>query len=404
MAIIINEEKMVEETVFKYEERLKAPTSRFTEGTQTYVNYFHVNNNSTTAGEGFADVSAIIGKDSPIRYQEIKGLPIYNIEAIVLQLQDDGATGLDASYEGEGVLLPGTIKPLPNDFFIIPYLKDSYVFRVTEIFYDNIMPDNFYKFSFKLEYIDKDKEMQLKDQVNEHYTCKFNNIGTDNRCIIESGDMELIDKIDAMYDDIASTYLSIFFNDRYNCVLGDLPYEYGKVLYDPLMTEFINMHSLFAKKNQLDIKILTDHYNDNKRRIKYEKSVWRFLERRDYRLINNFNYVYFGAGNVPDTIFARWYDSSVQILDIPAEFITEPHFIFNDEFVNSVKINGFTTSKHAELIQRFLREERVELKDVPLDLNEELLKLDASIEVFFVTPMILYILKTIIDDYMKIKK
>lgn len=405
MAVLINEEKMAESNVFKYEERLKSPSSRFIDSTPNYVDYYHINNNETTSDGGFLDVSAIIGKDSPIKYQKIEHFPLYNIDAIILQLQDDASIGLDAEFESDAVILPGTIKPLPNDFFIIPYLKDSYVFRVTEITYDNIMPDNFYKLSYKLEFIDKDKTMELEDQVIEKFTCKFENIGTDQKCIIEAKDMETLNKIDDMYNDIASTYVSVFFNDRYNCVLGDIiP---GKVLYDPLMTEFMNKHSLLNRKNQMDVKILSDHYVDNKRRIKYEKSVWRFLERRDYRLMSNFYFTYFGAGNLPDSIFARYYDSTVQVLDIPSDLnvnnmVVMP--IFTDEFVNSVKLNGFTHSEHADLIQKFVRNEEIKLSDIPLDLNEELLKLDANLEVFFVTPMILYIIKTVVEDFMTKEK
>ena len=44
--------------------------------------------------------------------------------------------------------------PLENDYFMIPILHDVYLFRVTEIAYDNVMPDNFYKISFMLEFID----------------------------------------------------------------------------------------------------------------------------------------------------------------------------------------------------------------------------------------------------------
>ena len=153
MAFIIDEKRMVDEAVFIHEKNLKSPVSRFIETTPTFVTYYHVNPDVTTTDGGFVDVASIIGYRSPIRFNKIDSFPLYGIEQIVLQLQDTDQ-GLDTSYEGEAVIVPGSIKPVANDFFIIPYLKEPYMFRVTEIMYDTIMSDNFYKIGFKLEYLD----------------------------------------------------------------------------------------------------------------------------------------------------------------------------------------------------------------------------------------------------------
>ena len=89
---------------------------------------------------------------------------------------------------------------------------------------------------------------------------------------------ETLDKIDNMYDDMASTYKSIFYNERHNCFLGEM--GAGMYLYDPFQTQFINEHRLFNKKNNLECLMLTDEFTDPKRRIKYERSVYRFIERK----------------------------------------------------------------------------------------------------------------------------
>jgi hypothetical protein len=400
MALIIDEKKMVQDNIFQYEEKLKSPMSRFLDTTPTFVTYYHINPDETTVDEGFKDISSIIGFRSPIKYKKIQNFPLYGIEQVIPQIQEMDQ-GLDTDFNSEAIVLPGTIKPLENDFFMIPYLHDVYLFRVTEITYDNVMPDNFYKLDYKLEYIDQEKVDALEKQANETYTCILDNIGTENKCIIETDTIEKIEKIEKMYDDIATTYLSLFYDDRHNCLLGDL--GKGQRLYDPFQTEFVNKHNLFNKKNNLKTLLFTNQVDDNKKRIKYEKSVYRFMERRDYTKISNFKYVYFQGSTYHETSFYRWADTTVQILDLYPDDENISAEIFSDEFVTSVKTNGFTKSRYAELMQRFLRDNDMSINDIPTDLNEELLLYDNNLEIFFIVPLIMYIIQTVVNKEIQSK-
>ena len=400
MALIIDEKKMVQDNIFQYEEKLKSPMSRFLDTTPTFVTYYHINPDETTVDEGFKDITSIIGFRSPIKYKKIQNFPLYGIEQVIPQIQEMDQ-GLDTDFNSEAIVLPGTIKPLENDFFMIPYLHDVYLFRVTEITYDNVMPDNFYKLDYKLEYIDQEKVDALEKQANETYTCILDNIGTENKCIIETDTIEKIEKIEKMYDDIATTYLSLFYDDRHNCLLGDL--GKGQRLYDPFQTEFVNKHNLFNKKNNLKTLLFTNQVDDNKKRIKYEKSVYRFMERRDYTKISNFKYVYFQGSTYHETSFYRWADTTVQILDLYPDDENISAEIFSDEFVTSVKTNGFTKSRYAELMQRFLRDNDMSINDIPTDLNEELLLYDNNLEIFFIVPLIMYIIQTVVNKEIQSK-
>ena len=157
MALVLNEERFIEQSVALLDERINSPVARFIEQTPTFVIYYHINVDESTSDEGFKNVDSVIGNNSPIKYQRIDKFPIYGLDAVVAQLQDT-EVGLDVSYEGEATILPNTIKPLPNDYFIIPYVGGEVLFRLTEIGYDNIRPDNFYKIMFKLDAIDEDKK------------------------------------------------------------------------------------------------------------------------------------------------------------------------------------------------------------------------------------------------------
>lgn len=398
MAFFVNEQKMVEDSTFQYEERIKSPASRFIESTPVFTTYYHINVDQTTVDEGFLDVASIIGHRSPIRFNKIEDFPIYGLDQIVLQLQEEDQ-GLDVSFESEATILPNTIKPVQNDFFIIPTLKDYYIFRVTDIQYDNIMPDNFYKINYKLEYIDSVKLEEIEKQVILENVCILENIGTETNCIIQKSIYKKIQDVEKMYREITEFYKVMFYNDRHNVFLGEL--ENGRFLYDPLQTEFINKNRLFNEKNNLETLILTEEYDDPKRKYKYAKSVYKFIELQDMKLLSNFVYAKRPGTTIHESSFYRWHDKKVDVLDIPQFIIDDSLRIFSDDFVLAIRDNIEMKSDYAKLIQKFVRSEKITIEDIPLTLDTELIYLNNSLEVFFFTPIILYIIKTIIKKEMK---
>ena len=408
MSIIINEKQMVEDNIFQFEERLKAPSSRFIDSTQTYVDYYHIDNEGTTTDAGFIDVASILGFRSPIKFKKIHDFPLYGIEQIVLSIQD-ADQGLDTEYTGEAIILPNTIKPLQNDYFVIKYLRDSYLFRVTDVNYDSVMADGFYRISYMLDFIDDEKFQELEKQVEESYECVLENIGTENNCIIESTIHVNLTEINKIYDEMVQTYLSIFYDERYNCVLGDL--NKGRRLYDPYMTDFINRHHLFNKKNDLQTIILSEQIEDKFYKIKYEKSVYRFIERQDVDRIRKFTFSLYKGTMHQESAFYRWKDSSIEVVDVIDVFLENDAFlygesidIFSEDFVEMVQNNEEMNNDYGKLISKFIKKEKIELNEIGRKLEEELLDFNSSMEVFFFTPIILYIIRETIKSVIGVKK
>ena len=114
---------------------------------------------------------------------------------------------------------------------------------------------------------DNEYTENLNKQTVEESVCILENIGTENKCILESTFYTNLKEIETMYDDMVKTYLSIFYNERYNCILGDL--GKGKLLYDPYQTAFVNRHNLFNRKNNLKTVHLSDQITDSMFEIKY---------------------------------------------------------------------------------------------------------------------------------------
>ena len=400
MAYIINEQKMVEDTTFQFENRFKSPTARFIDTTPVFVTYYHVDIDNTTVDEGFMDVASVIGHRSPIRFNKIENFPLYGMDQIVLNIAEDDQ-GLDTTWDGDGIVLPKTIKPVPNDFFVIPTLKDYYIFRVTNIQYDTVMPDNYYKIEFKLEYIDSTKLEEIEKQVLEEHICVLENIGTETNCIIEKSSYQKIKEIEKMYAEIKDLYMAMFYNDRHNVFLCEI--EDNKLLYDPLQTYFINIHKLFNNKNDLSTIILTDQYDDPKRKYKYAKSVYRFLETRDMKLLSMFKYTTRPGTSIRESSFRKWHDRNIEVLDIPMVISDDSNSIFSRDYMEAIRLNAPVESEYASLIQRYLRSEKLTIKDISMELDTELIYLNNSIEVFFFTPFIMYIIRDIIEKELHVE-
>ena len=354
---------MVEDTTFQFENRFKSPTARFIDTTPVFVTYYHVDIDNTTVDEGFMDVASVIGHRSPIRFNKIENFPLYGMDQIVLNIAEDDQ-GLDTTWDGDGIVLPKTIKPVPNDFFVIPTLKDYYIFRVTNIQYDTVMPDNYYKIEFKLEYIDSTKLEEIEKQVLEEHICVLENIGTETNCIIEKSSYQKIKEIEKMYAEIKDLYMAMFYNDRHNVFLCEI--EDGKLLYDPLQTYFINIHKLFNNKNDLSTIILTDQYDDPKRKYKYAKSVYRFLETRDMKLLSMFKYTTRPGTSIRESSFRKWHDRNIEVLDTPMVIPDESNSIFSRDYMEAIKLNAPVESEYASLIQRYLRSEKLTIKEISM--------------------------------------
>ena len=400
----IQEQKAANDSLFQYEQKFHSPMARFIDKTPTFVTFFQIADEASTVDEGFNHIDYFLGKSSPLRYKRIENFPIYGLDQMVLQIEDSDQ-GLDRTYEGEGVIINSTIVPLQNSMFMVPALHDFYVFRIIAVASDNIMTDNYYQIQFRLEYVDREKATWLNKQTVEKYECILDNIGTDKKCIVRSDVLEQIHNLEKLYDNMADTYKSIFYNDRYNCFLGEIDGP-CHLLYDPFQVEFIIKHGLFNKKNQLMVIIPTQQFYDSKRALKYERSIYRFFERRDTSILSNFKFNMFLGINNKETAFARYADDSVQIADIPApKYLDDSAIaIFSDEFVQQMKLGMPAETKYGQLLIDYIKKDNFSPSDIPLDLMDEIIYLDAGIEIFLIVPIILYIIKETINKALYVEK
>lgn len=398
MGYLINEASFINNNIFKYEERMNSQYARFLEKSPTFVTYFQIDNIDSTADNGFQSVERIIGPNSPVRFKKIVDFPVYGIDSINLNLSDE-EQGLDSTYDGELIILPNTIKPLPNDCFTVVYLNTNYLFMVTDVAYDTIKSNNYYKISFTVRSLTEDIKTALERQINENYNCILTNIGTEDKCLIRQDHFEQIIELNKAYTDICEKYKTIFYNKKFNSFIFTDVNEY--FIYDKFLNIFINRNRLFNEKYNYETFMTTDEDRYPLTDLHYEKSFYRTVEKQNLNKVNNINFITVGINDL-SSVFQYWCVQNVKSIRfsdsggsayIPSELIEKIKTCTLDENDNIIEnlliqfFNNKITSIHAI--------DQVKLLDYDY--------LDFNMESFIMVPILLFILRFYVNNFLSTK-
>lgn len=100
-----------------YSKQKTSQFSKYLQKNPVFVTYYAINQQLSRADTGTGSVKEQIGTSSPIRYNEIKEFPVYNLSDMKPDIQNDETEGLDINMDLSGiVILPNTITPCPDDF------------------------------------------------------------------------------------------------------------------------------------------------------------------------------------------------------------------------------------------------------------------------------------------------
>ena len=84
MGFKFDEKLLINNNIFKYEDKLNSQYTRFLESTPTYVTYYNINSIESTVDLGFSNVDKILGAESPLRYSEVKNLELVFDEVVTI--------------------------------------------------------------------------------------------------------------------------------------------------------------------------------------------------------------------------------------------------------------------------------------------------------------------------------
>ena len=294
--------------------------SVFLESRPTMCTYYHVNKIRSRTDKGLKLPERLNGVMSPIRYNKLLNFPLYGIEQIQLQLEEN-EEGLNSDYNGEAIILPNTIHPSVDDYFLINYLEKKYMFRVVKYEYDTIRSNNYYKIQYTLHALDDAFYHDIERQVVKIFYTQFDNIGTDDKVFLSDDEAKTVNDLKALYDGLATAYLRDYFEpsrEPYNTLLFYKPSTYYwsdyDAIFDQNLVHFCNVNLLFYDHNSTD----AIYFYEEPRgyfHMDYAKSIYDLLEHYEPDRITKINAFFDLEPTVSmDSIFMYYRDRRVKYL------------------------------------------------------------------------------------------
>lgn len=325
MATFINEELIINNNAFKFEDTLNSQYTRFLDKPLTFVTYYTINNVETTVDEGLQNIEDLLGQNSPLRFNKVNSLPVYGLDEIEPMLSDE-EEGLTSEFDSELVLLPNTVTPKPNDFFIFNHVRGNFLFMVTNVSYDTIKSNNFYKISYTLKFINDQELSKLERQTVDNFDCVYKNIGTEDKCLIASSDNKKIKEFLKKQDELTKMYFILFYDEKTNSLL--LKDEYCTI-YDKYLSHFIMESTMLSNQHDYKTILFMNEDYSNLFPIEYEKSIYRVIEKRDKSKVPEKIKFFRDEISFPESAF-----NMLRIRNVKSVRFGEHKFLLTNDYIN----------------------------------------------------------------------
>ena len=277
------------------------------QGKGTEVDYYNINTDNSTLDPASALAYSEVGVTSPIRYNLIHGMYIFQMQKIEVNLENLDF-GVEASeIFGDSYILPGTIKPMDGDFFIIKHAKDPWLFKVTDSTMDTLPSgEQVWKISWKL---DRTTDNDINENVVKEFIYNEVTTGTNTKRIVELSNYELAKKIDAMSSNLKEYFKDLFYSEYVKTFIYKYYTEYR--MYDPYAIEFIIKNKLLYNNGEDYVHVSHSTIQLPKSfAVSYDHSIFRAFELRDSSKLRNYSYrAQADYINDPTSIFATRYEN-----------------------------------------------------------------------------------------------
>lgn len=359
----------------------------------TLVDFFNVNTDATTLDEASKLSYNGTNEESPIRYDVIRDLFLYDVPAEDINLQN-GDFGLEAdSIEGEGLIPPNVFTPVPGSYLTFKNVKNPGLYKVTNVNIDTMENGaNFYKINYVL---DKHDHTLVEDQVINEFIFMVDKVGTQFKPIILKKDYNFAVDLQNVLTELSEYYKSLFFSEKVNTFvlyINDRPF------YDSLLIEFISQNNLMSFLNnflhiQHEVRLQSSFF------VEYSKSIFRCVE-KGLLDINRMPIIQAVGRFIEDPLSIlsmrnEYYYMITYLNEFNSSSIRD--YIVNTidpEFINLISTNTLTQGSYTNIIIKYFNGSEITMDDIYTLDN---INYKASIELFYNIPIIIYILKKTIE-------
>ena len=402
MALIFNEESLINGNIYKFENRLVSAASKYIANSAILTTYYSLRDNATTVDRGLQDIEELFGNKSPLRFNKIKNFPLYDFPQANPNNTDE--IGIeDITLEGECIVLPSTIVPNPNDFFILNHLKMIAVFQVADVQHDSMKSEGYYKIRYRLHSTSTETLDNLEKQVVEKFNTELDALGTNINPIIQEDDFVLRRQIKLMVNKMIQSYHSLFYNKRHNCFLYSNLQD-GTRWFDLCGNEFMAKHNVMNMENSPHAIVLHDKLRDNNLLLHMNTSIYSWIELGcPKQMLQKFHFNLTPVEDYKESSFFRWGDSDIQVIRPISLHHLGPHnrglSYFGKETLEAfLDENVMPVYEDEKLIWKFINTPNsISIHDVSLTIANTLISSISHIRVFFYTPILIYIIRKILQ-------
>ena len=400
-----NYNKTIDNLVEGAKSRLNNPFYIYGDRKPTIVTYYNINHNASTLDKGSSTLYDDIGQNSSLRFNKIENFHLYGIEKINVNL-DVGEYGLESPIEGEALILPNTIVPVPGDMFIINHVIDKpYLFMVTGIGIDTLYTGaNFYKISYKLTRTDMDALTSLETvQTIKRFTYKAGNVGTTLTPLIESNQAELIDKIEDNIDTLLNYYMNLFYKNSVQNFILEYQHMY---LYDPYLIEFMIRNKLFALSGNNYFHVEQAVYIGDTFALEYDHTIFKDIEIKKSNM--RLNSVYPVPVDDPNSLLVdrleSYYKLSNKVMykdyDNPINWLDMDLL---DRVINNELYDEDSNLYYRNLLILYMNNKEFDITDKLMDSIMDL-EFNYTKELFYMIPILVFILKSYVNKQQEARK
>ena len=420
--LIYDEQALIDSQVYKYDQFLHSRITKYTDAGRTIVTYWNINDDNTTTSLGMGTHYQILGTDSPLRYNQIEKFPILGMSPLNPEESNASQTNVrNYSLNGELYIIPGTVQPKENDFFIVNHLNMNHIFRITQVTQDGLNADGYYKCAYSLFSTNPSEIEWIYKQTVKHFVCDLKTIGGDDLVpIIGKEDYEYRNRIIKMVNDMCETYTARFYDHIHNCYLLHLN---GRTLFDLSANMFMAKHGIMINDDTNGNIVLNENkLKDSNMEGLYQKSPYKWIERdAPLRYLESFKYRITNEDEYPDSSFYNYgYEVAIMIPSPPWCASPSCEKYFPDEvlsiFENEADIRAckyadcMCCSKvkncprhykcqrydYISIIHDFIHGKLKSIHDLSLYTGDQLFDNAESQQVYLWTPIIIYIIKLIL--------
>lgn len=400
-----NYNKTIDNLVEGAKSRLNNPFYIYGDRKPTIVTYYNINHNASTLDKGTSTLYDDIGQNSSLRFNKIEDFHLYGLEKINVNL-DVGEYGLESPIEGEALILPNTIVPVPGDMFIINHVIDKpYIFMVTGIGIDTLYTGaNFYKITYKLTRTDMDALTSLETvQTIKRFTYKAGNVGTTLAPLIESNQAELIDKIEENIDTLLNYYMNLFYKNSVQNFILEYQHMY---LYDPYLIEFMIRNKLFALSGNNYFHVEQAVYIGDTFALEYDHSIFKDIEIKKSNM--RLNSVYPIPVDDPNSLLVdrleSYYKLSNKVMykdyDNPINWLDMDLL---DRVINNKLYDADSNLYYRNLLILYMNNKEFDVTDKLMDSIMDI-EFNYTKELFYMIPILVFILKSYVNKQQEARK